>query len=135
MELTADSVIIQKTQELCQAIVDQPEFRAMKQQIETFLANAEARQLYESVSQKGQELRQKQQRALELTQQEVAEFESGRKALLSHPVAMSFLQAQETMHDVQESVQRYVTRTFELGRVPTPQDFESCACSSGCCGH
>jgi hypothetical protein len=33
-------------------------------------------------------------------------------------------------------VNRYVTRTFELGRLPAPEDFESCACDSGCgCSH
>jgi cell fate (sporulation/competence/biofilm development) regulator YlbF (YheA/YmcA/DUF963 family) len=135
MELTAESAIVQKTQELCRTIVDQPEFQAMKQQIETFLADAQARQLYESVNRKGEELRQKQQLSLQLTQQEIAEFETGRETLFNHPVTMGFLQAQETMRNVQESVQRYVTRTFELGRVPTPQDLESCACSSGCGCH
>jgi len=135
MELTAESTIIQKTQELCRTIVEQPDFRAMKQQIESFLADAQARQLYESVSQKGQELRQKQQNSLELTPQEIAQFETERETLLNHPVAMGFLQAQETMQEVKESVQRYVARTFELGRVPTPDDFESCACSSGCGCH
>ena len=135
MQLTAESAIIQRTQELCQTIVDQPEFRTMKQQIETFLGDDQARRLYDSVSQKGKELRQKQQDSLDLSPQEISEFETGREALYHQPVVMGFLRAQETMHEVQESVQRYVTRTFELGRVPSPEDFESCSCSSGCGCH
>ena len=107
----------------------------MKQQIETFLGDDQARRLYDSVSQKGQELRQKQQDSLDLSPQEISEFETGREALYHQPVVMGFMRAQETMHEVQESVQRYVTRTFELGRVPTPEDLESCSCSSGCGCH
>jgi hypothetical protein len=67
---------------------------------------------------------------------ELDQFEQKRQAFLGNPVANGFLEAQEHLHQMRETVNRYVTRTFELGRLPGPDDFESCGCDSGCgCGH
>ena len=39
MQLTAeDTVVLQKTKELCQAILDQPEFQKVRQGIDAFMA-------------------------------------------------------------------------------------------------
>ena len=39
-------------------------------------------------------------------------------------------------HKIQESVMSYVTKTFELGRVPAAEDFDSGSCGTGCgCAH
>ncbi|EEF57127.1 hypothetical protein Cflav_PD0167, partial [Pedosphaera parvula Ellin514] len=32
-----ESIVTQKTRELCQAILDQPEFKSMRQKVETFM--------------------------------------------------------------------------------------------------
>jgi len=40
------------------------------------------------------------------------------------------------MHKIQESVMQYVGKTFELGRVPSVEDFSSGDCGPTCgCGH
>ena len=44
-----------KSRELCQFIVDQPEFAAARGNIEAFLENAEAQALYRTWQEKGQE--------------------------------------------------------------------------------
>jgi cell fate (sporulation/competence/biofilm development) regulator YlbF (YheA/YmcA/DUF963 family) len=133
---TQESTIIQKTKELCQAILDQPDLRSARKRIETFLSDAKARGHYESVMNKGQALQQKQERSVPLTGQEISEFEKDRDALMQNPVARGFLDAQEELQSVHHSVNQYVAKTLELGRIPSETDFESGGCGDGCsCGH
>lgn len=125
-----DSAVMQKTKELCQAILDQPNMQSIRKRIDAFLVDDRARGQYEDVVNKGQALQQKQENSLPLSGDEIAEFEQHRDALLNNPVARDFLDAQEELSVVQKSVQKYVNKTFELGRLPTPEDLET-----GCGGH
>jgi cell fate (sporulation/competence/biofilm development) regulator YlbF (YheA/YmcA/DUF963 family) len=132
----AESVIGQKTRELCQAIVEQPEMSSIRRRIDTFLADASARGQYETVTAKGQALQEKQSRAQQLDGLEIADFEKHRDALLKNPVARGFLDAQEELHELQHSIQKYVSKTLELGRVPGEADLEEGSCGHDCgCGH
>ena len=135
MQTTEDTLIIQKTKELCQAILDQSDFQNLRRQIDTFMTDDEAKSQYQFLSEKGEYLQQKQQIGSQLTPDEVAEFEQHREAFLNNPVARGFLDAQQSMQKLQESVQQYVTKTFELGRVPEPDDLSSGSCGHGCGCH
>ncbi len=137
MQTTTDeTVIIAKTRELCQTIIDQPEFESIRRRLDTFLGNEEAKSQYQLVVERGDALQQKQQFGLPLDGQEITEFERSRESLLKSPVAQEFLDAQQQMHQIQESVMQFVTKTFELGRVPTMDDFSSGGCGPSCgCGH
>lgn len=137
MHTTQDSVITEKTRELCQTILDQPNVRSARQRIDSFVADEKARAQYEGLMAKGQVLQQKQQRSQQLTGEEISAFEKDREALLSNPVARGFLEAQEEMHNVHKSINQYVSKTLELGRIPTEADFEEeGGCGDGCgCGH
>jgi hypothetical protein len=53
---------------------------------------------------------------------------------MGNPVARGFLDAQQQMQSVKSSVTKYVSKTLELGRVPSEDDFESCGPSCSC-GH
>lgn len=133
---TEDTVVTQKTRELCQAILDQPEVRSLRQKIQTFMANDQARGQYDSLMVKGQLLQQKQQSGLPLDGSEITDFEQSRDAFLKNPVASDYLDAQEEMQKLQQSVAQYVTKTFELGRVPVESDLDSGSCGHGCgCHH
>jgi cell fate (sporulation/competence/biofilm development) regulator YlbF (YheA/YmcA/DUF963 family) len=124
-----DSIVTQKTKELCQAILDQPEFKSMRQKIETFMADEKTRSQYDALMVKGQTLQQKQQSGLPLDGAEVNDFEQLRESFLGNPIARGFLDAQEDMHKMQQTVSQMVSKTFELGRVPEESDLDS-----GCCG-
>ena len=131
-----ETPVIQKTKELCQTILDQPNMQSIRQRIDTFMANDSARAQYDGVVEKGQALQQKQQMSMPLSGEEIADFESQRDALLQNPVARDFMDAQEELHEVQHSIQKYVNKTLELGRLPTESDLSSGGCGSGCgCGH
>jgi cell fate (sporulation/competence/biofilm development) regulator YlbF (YheA/YmcA/DUF963 family) len=131
-----DSPVIQKTKELCQTILEQPEIRSIRQRIDAFIGDEKARSQYEDLVSKGQALQQKQQQSLPLSGEEIADFEQERETLLSNPIARGFLDAQEELHQVQESIHKYVNKTLELGRLPSEQEMEASSCGHGCsCGH
>jgi len=133
---TPASPIIEKTKELCVTILDQPHLRSAHQRIQMFLSDEKARAQYDGLMTKGQALQQKQQQSVPLTGEEISEFEKDRDALLNNPVARGFLDAQEELHHVHESVNQYVSKTLELGRLPTEADFGAGECGYGCgCGH
>ena len=134
--MTEETVITQKTRELCQAILDQPDLQSARQSIDRFMADDRARNQYENLMAKGQALQEKQQHSQPLTAEEISTFEKERDALMNNPVARGFLDAQEALHRVSESVSQQVSKTLELGRLPTEADFESGSCGHGCgCGH
>ena len=133
MQTTENGVITQKTKELCQAILDQPELRTAQQRIQTFAADQGARAQYEGLMAKGQALQQKQKQSQPLSGEEISSFEKDREALLNNPVARGFLDAQEELHHVHHTINQYVSKTLELGRLPTESDFEE-ECGHGSCG-
>jgi cell fate (sporulation/competence/biofilm development) regulator YlbF (YheA/YmcA/DUF963 family) len=133
---TAETIVTQKTRELCQALIDEPGLRTARQSIDAFLADNKAQSQYEQLMAKGQTLQEKQRNSEALTPGEIADFEQDRDALLSNPVARNFLDAQEHMHDVQQAIHKQVNKTLELGRLPTSEDLEEGSCGHGCgCHH
>jgi len=131
-----ETAVIQKTKELCQAILDQPNMQSVRKRVDAFMADEKTRAQYDGLMSKGQALQQKQQMSMPLTGDEITEFETQREALLNNPVARGFLDAQEELHSVQESIQQYVTKTLELGRMPTEEDLNGGGCGHGCgCHH
>ena len=137
MQTTQDTLITEKTRELCQAILDQPDMVSARERIQNFISDDKAKKQYEGLMAKGQALQQKQQRSEQLSGDEISAFEKEREALLENPVARGFLEAQEEMHQVHQSINQFVSKTLELGRMPTEADFESEGrCGDGCgCGH
>jgi cell fate (sporulation/competence/biofilm development) regulator YlbF (YheA/YmcA/DUF963 family) len=136
---TEASPVLQKTKELCQTILDQPNMKSIRQRIDAFMQDEKTKLQYQSLVEKGQTLQQKQQQGTELSNPEIADFEKDREALLNNPVARGFLDAQEDMHEVKHQVHQFLNKTFELGRLPTDEELNSgggCGShgSGGCCG-
>ena len=129
------TIIEEKTQELCEAIIAQPEMVAIRKRIDTFLADESARSQYETLMSKGQALQEKQHQGLSLAEAEISEFEKQRESLLANPVAVGFLDAQEEMHGIQKSIQKRISKTLELGRLPEAADLEEGSCGHGCGCH
>lgn len=129
--------IEEKTRELCETIVAQPEWTSIRNRIDAFVTDAAARGQYETVMSKGNALHEKQHNGQPLDGSEIADFEQHRDALLRNPVAAGFLDAQAELHQMQHSIQKYINKTLELGRVPTEADLaEDGACGHGCgCHH
>ena len=78
----------------------------------------------------------KQSAGLELTAGEVDDYNKVRDEVFENPVAKAFVDAQEEMHSVQATVNGWLSMTFELGRMPTDEDFDShSSCGTGCGCH
>ena len=137
METTIEQTdIIRKTKELCQAILDQPTMPSIRERVDAFMADEQTRGQYDTLMTKGQALQQKQQLSMPLTGEEIADFEQHRETLLKNAVARGFLDAQEELHQVQESIHQYVSKTLELGHVPTEEEMQGGSCGHGCgCHH
>lgn len=127
--IAQDPAVLQKTQDLCNAILSQPTMLSMRKQIDAFMGDDKARSQYETVMTKGRSLHEKQHQSLPLSGEEISDFEQSRDALLANPVARGFIDAQEELHGLRDAIQDYVSKTIELGRLPKAEDFES-----GCCG-
>ena len=129
------NTVVEKTRELCSTILAQPGMNSIRQNIDNFMADEKSRSQYESLMAKGQELHEKQHRSLPLSGEEIGEFEKQRETVLSNPVARGFLDAQQALHELQETVTQQITKTLELGRLPKEEDFEQGSCGHGCgCG-
>ena len=132
----AETIVTQKTRELLQALLEEPALRAARQSIDAFLADNKAQSQYEQLMAKGQALQDKQRKSEPLSGQEIADFEQERDALLANPVAKNFLEAQEQLHEAQQSIHKQVNKTLELGRLPAGEDLEEGSCGHGCgCSH
>lgn len=123
-----------KLEELCRAIVAEPQFESSRLNVDRFMIDDAARSQYVKVSEKGEHLHHKQAQGVQLTDSEVAEFEREREVLLQNPVARAFLDAQESLHELEEGVNQFVRKTLELGRIPGPEDLQG-GCGHGCGCH
>lgn len=133
--ITKNEAILLKTRELCQAIIDEPAMQDIRLRIDQFMINDDAKAQYENVSTQGQALQQKQQESQPLPPEEIKAFEADREKLMNNPIASSFLEAQEDLHHLQKSIQDFVGKTIELGRIPTEDDLQG-SCGHGCgCQH
>ena len=130
--IAKDSNVMQKTRELCDAISQDIEFVALQGQVERFLEDDAAKLQYQSVHEKGEELHHKQHAGVELSDTEIKNFEEARDGLLENEVARDFMEAQQNLQTLQQTITKYVGMTMELGRVPEPEDLEGS--SGGCCG-
>jgi cell fate (sporulation/competence/biofilm development) regulator YlbF (YheA/YmcA/DUF963 family) len=137
MTLTSEeTAVLAKTRELCQAILTEPEFLSVRHQIDSFMSNDQAKEQYQALVEKSEHLHHKQHQGVELSEGEVADFNRLRDDVLGNPVAKGFMDAQRDMQKMQEKINQYVSKTFELGRLPTDEDFDSGSCGSGCgCHH
>lgn len=126
-----DTPVIAKTRELCEALVGLDSYKDMKAKLDAFMSDTQAQSMYQELSDKQSMLVQKQESGSELTEEEIRDFEDQRERLLLHPVAGGFVEAQQGFEELRDTVVRYVTKTFELGRVPTADEVKP---KGGCCG-
>src|ERR671914_280906 len=94
---TEETAIMQKTRELCETIVAQPEFQALQRQIADFMADEQAKTQYQTVADRHDWLQQKQQMGAAVEQSEIDEFNKHRDVLVNNPIARGFLDAQQAI--------------------------------------
>ncbi len=132
--LSTESDVMKGALSLCEAITNDGEFKSMHANVEAFLSDDQARQSYQAVHEKGAELQDKQRAGIELTPQEMTDFELMREELLQNQKVMGFMEAQQGLQVLQKTINDYVGLTIELGRIPSEQELMEASSGGGCCG-
>ena len=96
--------IKQSTEQLCESIVSQDGFPELYKKIEAFINDEKLKYEYEMLNQRGTLLQQKQEAGVEITDEEIAEFEKLRDELLDNPVICGFHDAQEEVQQLQDKI-------------------------------
>ena len=125
-----------KIQELCAAIVADEEVQEARNNAEAFLADETAVGAYRQVALASRDLEKKQRGGLQITDAEIEAFNDLQEKAEANPTIKSYTTAQQTLQDVAELINAWVTKTLEKGRVPTEEEvFPSGGCGEGCGCH
>ena len=136
LDQATETPVIEKTKELCNVLVNQASFKELQAQIQDFMDSSEVQEMYKGLGDKQGILQQKQEAGMPLTDEEIADFNKDREAVLANPVAKGFIDSQQSMKDLQKTLTAYLSLTFELGRCPTADEVDESqnASGGGCCG-
>lgn len=136
LDQATETPVIEKTKELCNVLVNQASFKELQAQIQDFMDSSEVQEMYQGLGDKQGILQQKQEAGMPLTDEEIADFNKDREAVLANPVAKGFIDSQQSMKDLQKTLTAYLSLTFELGRCPTADEVDESqnASGGGCCG-
>lgn len=127
--------IQQKALELCAAIVAHKDFHDMFQKLDAFMNDELAKFEFQMLNDRAHLIQQKQMSGMAVTAEEMAEFDALRDSVLGKPVSSRFMEAQDKMQEIQRLFHPMLSKTFELGRVPVPEDFLNDCCNQGCGTH
>lgn len=128
----------EKVRELCEALLNDEVVIEARNRVEAFLSDPEAAAGYAKLARRNEELQYKEMSGQPVTEAEAAEFESLRDEVFRQPAVQEFARARGALQEVQSFVMAYVSRTLELGRIPSDRDFagEDEGCGHGCgCHH
>ena len=132
MELKSEeTAVVGKLRELCEAIVNEPGFETIKQAVGAFSSDEQAQGVYAEAMQAQEILMQKNQMGVGHSPEDEQAFETARDAMMQNAAARGFAEAQNKIQGLQQTVMKHVTKTFEVGRLPEEDDFNSC-CGGGC---
>ena len=130
------TAIERKIQELCEAIVSDADVQNAREQAEAFLSDEEAVSIYRDMVTAGRSLHQMQHSGQEPSPAEVQRFTDLQNSCEAHPGVTGFMEAQDVLRTVADMVSRYVTKSLESGRVPSPSEMSSeGSCGEGCGCH
>lgn len=129
--------ILEKMEELCKAMLEQESCKELQLMIDQFSSDEQATQQYERFMEKHQFLQQKEHQDLDLTQDEINDYQQMENALYDNSTIRRFLYAQREFSQVHNLISQYFTKTIELDRLPEPNELKKggCGCGGSCgCG-
>jgi cell fate (sporulation/competence/biofilm development) regulator YlbF (YheA/YmcA/DUF963 family) len=109
--------------DLCQALLEDEKLKGVFASIDAFMENDASKELFSEMKTRGEELQTKQQAGIELTAGEVEEYNKLREKMLDDPAANGFVDAQESIQSVHQTIGNWVSLVFENGRMPTEEEF------------
>ncbi|WP_372629984.1 YlbF family regulator [Cohnella sp.] len=126
--------IMEKMKELCETLLGQAGYKELRDSIDHFASDESSLQQYERFMEKHQHLRHKEDADIELTSEEIADYEQEERALYDNSVIRKFLYAQREFGQLHDKISQYFTKTVELARLPEPGDLKKgdCGCGGSC---
>lgn len=118
---------------LCEAILSDEQVVAAQQGFDSFLANDDARKLWQDFEHLASSLHQKQHRGEALPVADTERYEELREKIDTNGTVVGFLKARQVLGGIQQKVSQYVGLSLELGRVPDADDLAAQG-GGGCCG-
>lgn len=115
---------------LCATIAADPDIQSARSAAETFLADEQSVSLYREVMTLGRSLEQRHRSGAELEPAEISRFQSLQDQADKNEGIQNFMAAQDTLQSVASTLNTYISKTLEKGRVPAAEEIAS----SGCCG-
>lgn len=128
--LLEQSAVEDKAIDLCQAILDDPDFAEARRKIDTFLGDQNAQDAYKAWQGKAQELHQMSHEGLQPNNDDLAQFETLKAAVQNNDTAANFVAAEDRLNSIFGSVTKRIQKTLQLGKLPAEEDLVE----SGCCG-
>ena len=118
---------------------------AAKARINLFYQNPQATDLFRSVQQYGETLRNKHMEGMPPTEEEISKFDSMRQAVVDNPLCSGFLESRQLIDDMLVTVNQYLCMAVEKGTAPTDEEVAealeraasqsvSCSCGGNCHG-
>jgi len=133
--------LVELTQQLAETFAQSQTVIAAKARIGLFYQNAEASNLFRKINEFGEELRNKSMSGMQPSDEEIAQFDGYRKAVIENECCKGFLDARQTIDGLISTVSQYLGLAIDLGRAPSDEEVAnamnqsmsaSCACGDGC---
>lgn len=128
-----ESLVLEKTRELCNMILESGDYRDSRSKIEAFFSDEKAQSEYRTFSALGERLQYKQQTG-RLTQDDIDGYDDAHASLRENPVTAGFFDAEDALNSLVTKVSKFVGKTVELGRIPELDELTSGGCCGGGCG-
>ncbi|MFQ3577498.1 MAG: YlbF family regulator [Verrucomicrobiia bacterium] len=132
--LAQDKVLLDSVRALCADLIASPAFAAHRRAVEEFMHDETARALFERATDFQLELNRKHSENEIISEVEEEEFEALRQEVLANARCRAFVEAQEDLKNTEATLHLYITRTLQLGRVPSEEELlpeQACGCGSG----
>lgn len=131
------NAVLEKMAELCSALLQQDEYKELRQMIDQFTEDENAIEQYERFLENHRTLQQKDAQGLVRTEAEINDYEQEERALYNNDVIRRFLYAQKEFNQLHNSISKYFTTAIELNKIPETSEMQAggCGCGGSCgCG-
>jgi cell fate (sporulation/competence/biofilm development) regulator YlbF (YheA/YmcA/DUF963 family) len=130
------AAIEERLQALCATIAADADVQAAREQAESFLTDEAGVTLLRNLMTMSRDINGRQHHGEEVSDEEVQQLVELKAEADGHAGIRSFHEAQDVLQTIVDSVNGFVTKTVERGRVPTHDEvFGGGSCGAGCGCH
>lgn len=133
MQVRGYQAIDAKLEELAQSVLEQAAYKQCRQMIEDFSKDEASIQQYEQFVQLQEELQEKEQQGLSLTEQEMENYNQEERRIYDNDRIRKFIYAQKELISLQDALTEYFNKAIERGRLPQAKELKKVM--HGCGSH